>query len=149
MNGPEEMGKEVRGEGAGPELSFESEFEQQLARALKRADAPEGFAARIMERAEEGDPAQAGHVPGRAAHTPGRGSSRLFVMPRRQWMSWASGAMAAMLVTGIFVGQHVHERHERRVEAQKQFETATRITNEALDHVRQQLAEQGISLNGQ
>lgn len=157
MNGPEEFGKVVPFAGAkqGSELErdlepkIEPHFEQQLARALQRVDAPEGFAARLMERAEKGDPAAAGHVPGRAAHTPGRGVSRLLVLPRRQWLSWASGAIAAVLVAGIFVGQHVHERHERKIEAQRQFETASRITDKTLEQVREQLAQQGIQLNGQ
>ncbi len=142
MNGPEEMETKQAG-------SADARFEQELARALRRVDAPEALFARIMERAEKGDPALAGHVPGRAAYTPGRGSSRLLAMPRRQWMSWASGAMAAMLVAGVFVGQRVHEQRERRVQAERQFETATRITDQALDHVREQLAQQGIQINGQ
>lgn len=123
----------------------EMEFEQQLARALQQVAAPEGFATRLMERAAKGDSARAIHVPGRS---PGRGP-RILQMPRRQWLGWASGAIAAMLVTGIFVGQRVHEEHERRVQANREFDAAMRIQDQALDRVRQQLAQQGISLGSE
>jgi hypothetical protein len=87
--------------------------------------------------------ARAGHAPVRS---PERGSPRLFVVPRRQWMGWASGAIAAMLVAGVFAGQHVRVEHERRAVAERQFETATRITDETLEQTRRQLAQQGITL---
>jgi hypothetical protein len=162
MNGPEESRKFEVIEGAGKSSSgseslgpqrVDSAFEQELARALMRVDAPEGFAARLMERAAKGDTAHAVEVP--TVEVPGRSpgpspkSSRLFLLPRRQWLGWASGAIAATLVAGAFVGQRVHEQHERRQQADREFQAATRITDQALDHGRQQLAQQGITLSGE
>jgi len=159
MNGPEETRKFEVFEGAGNKLENDStsgpEFEQELARALQRVDAPEGFAARLMDRAAKGDTATVVEVP--AVEVPGRspgpspksGSGRLFVMPRRQWMAWASGAIAATLVAGLFTGQRVHEQHERRAAAEREFDTSMRIRDQALERVRQQLAEQGITLGSE
>ncbi|SEG21932.1 hypothetical protein SAMN05421819_2248 [Bryocella elongata] len=164
MNGPEDNRKFEVIQGAGDRLENDStpelEFEQQLARALRRVDAPEGFAARLMDRAAKGDTAPvvnvpvvevpAVEVPGRSpGPSPKSGFGRMFVIPRRQWLGWASGAIAATLVAGIFTGQHLHEQHERRAAAEREFDTSMRIRNEALEHVRQQLAEQGITLGNE
>jgi hypothetical protein len=108
-----------------------AELERELRRALQRVDAPQGFAERTMARA-------------RGAGAP-RG--RLLVMPSRL-RTWGSGAIAAVLVAGVFIGQQVHERREReRTEAaQEQFEAAMRITGETLDQTRLQLQEAGVGL---
>jgi hypothetical protein len=59
------------------------------------------------------------------------------------------GAIAAVLATGVFVGAHVHEQHERRAVAQQQFATAERITDEALARTRAELEQRGINLDQQ
>jgi hypothetical protein len=41
----------------------------------------------------------------------------------------------------------MHTEHERRVQAEQQFETAERITDQALQHTREQLRSQGIYLD--
>jgi hypothetical protein len=55
-------------------------------------------------------------------------------------------ATAALVLLGVVGGERVHERHVREAEATQQFETATRITDQALEHARQQLARAGVSL---
>ncbi len=78
---------------------------------------------------------------------------RVFAMPRiPQARAWMGGAIAAVLAMGVFAGAHIHEQHEqheRQMMAQQQFETAERITDEALARTREQLERQGINLDQQ
>jgi mannose/fructose/N-acetylgalactosamine-specific phosphotransferase system component IIB len=118
-----------------------SEFDEVLASALKRVDAPEGFAARLMERAASDERVSA------ATH----GKTRILAFPRRQ--VWATGAIAAALIVGALTVGQVHERREQtarveaqRMQAQKDFETASRIEDAALEHTREQLARAGVRL---
>jgi predicted Zn-dependent protease len=107
----------------------QDEFERELARALRRVDAPEGLAARIMERAAS--PAAAK------------------VVPIRRWpvvqQRWFGGALAAALALGVFAGEQVHRRHQQEL-ADQQFDTAVRITGHALDQTRAQLLRAGVQL---
>ena len=63
---------------------------------------------------------------------------------------WASGAVAAALLVGVFVtgDTRVRQQRERRKAelAQQQFEAGMRITGTTLDQVRQQLQQQGIAI---
>jgi hypothetical protein len=52
-----------------------------------------------------------------------------------------------MLLLIVFTGVQVHERHERRERAEQQFETATRITDQALAQAREQLQRAGVPLD--
>lgn len=114
----------------------EAEFERELVRAMRRVDAPEGFAERVMARARTAS--QAGAV----------------VIPR--WRSvrvWTSGAIAAAVLAGVFVGEQVHVRREReRAElarqelARQQFDVAMRITGETLEQAREQMQEAGVRI---
>jgi hypothetical protein len=117
-------------EGNEPAESF-AELEQYLTQALRRVDAPNGFAERTMARA-------------RQAEAP-RG--KLLVMPTRLRV-WTSGAVAAMLVAGVFAGNQIHVRRERQKTelAQQQFEAAMRITGETLDEARLQLQQAGVRI---
>jgi hypothetical protein len=111
----------------------QDEFEQELGRRMRRVDPPEGFAERLMERAEAGAPVKA----------------RVLTMPRRMvFRAWVGGAIAAMLVTGIFIGEQAHVRSEERKQAaaQQQFETAMRATDHALDQTRASLQRAGLTL---
>ena len=106
------------------------DFERQLTQALRHVDAPEGFAARVMEHAataEESLP-----VPPR------------FLPPRIR--AWVGGTIAAMLVLGLLAAEQVHLRHEREqvALARQQFETAMRVTDHALDQTRVQLEHAGL-----
>ncbi len=56
------------------------------------------------------------------------------------------GAIAAVLAMGCFVGARIHIEHERRIQAEHQFETAERITDQTLERTREQLAERGFRL---
>lgn len=155
MNGPEDLNTLDKADASG----IDAAFEQELVLALKHVDAPEGFAARLMDRAARGDVAAAISVPAMGsssprviplARTPGpapsrEGKGKLLFFPRVQ--AWMGGAIAAMLVAGVFIGQHAWEQHQKQVEAQHQFETAEQITNATLEHARERLRAKGISLN--
>jgi hypothetical protein len=112
-----------------PDESF-VELEQRLTVALRPVDAPEGFADRVMERARTAKPAPAKVVT---------------MAPRRVW---AGGAIAAVLMVGAFAGEQTHLRHEREraEQAQRQFDTAMRITDQTLEHVREQLQQAGVTV---
>jgi hypothetical protein len=66
--------------------SFE-ELELYLYQAMRRVDAPEGFADRVMERAKAAAPAKA----------------KVLVMPLRPRL-WVGSAIAAALLMGVFAG---------------------------------------------
>jgi len=106
---------------------FDIEFDEELARMLPRVDAPQGFAAKVMAAAE---------APKKA---------KVIVFPRVP--VWATGAIAAGVIVGALAVGDVHLKHEQqRAEAQRQFETATRITDRAIEHAREQIAKAGVSL---
>ena len=112
----------------------QDEFEQELTQRMRRVDPPEGFMERLLERAE--------------SEAPSRG--KILTMPRRTvFRAWIGGAIAATLVAGLFVSQHVreHERERKAAEAQQQYETAMQVTDHALDHTRTSLQKAGLILN--
>jgi hypothetical protein len=115
------------------------DFEERLRMAMRRVDAPETMA-QFMQAAAE---AQAERLLPRKE----RKRKWAFYLPRPQFAGWMTGAVAAVLAVGVFVGGQAYKRHERSVEATQQFETATRITDEALAHTRAQLQRAGIPLN--
>jgi hypothetical protein len=108
------------------------EFEQQLTQALCHVDPPKGFAVRVLERTAP--PARAATMRRRMAKLRGR--------------AWIGGAIAAMLMLGVVVGDQVYVRHEREqaVLANRQFAMAMRVTNRALDQTRAQLKQAGLML---
>ncbi len=108
-----------------------SRFEEELMRALRPVDAPEGFAERVLERAAQ-------PVPQRA---------RVLVMPRRVRV-WAGGAIAATVLAGVFATHEVRlrNRREQAERARQQFEAGLRITGDTLDDVRRQLQQAGVTL---
>ena len=117
----------------GPELVEDlelTEFELQLARAMRRVDAPEGFAERIMERSA--GPAE-----------------KVVVMRRRGRMvrmqAWMGGAIAAVLALGMFGAEQLHQRREQ-AKADQQFAVAMQATDHALDQTRAQLQRAGLNL---
>jgi hypothetical protein len=112
----------------------QDEFEQELGRRMRRVDPPEGFMERLLERAEAEAPSRA----------------KVLTMPRRTvFRAWVGGAIAATLVTGIFVGEQAHERSQERKQAaaQQQFEMAMRATDHALDQTRANLQKAGLTLS--
>ena len=114
----------------------QDEFELELTRRMRRVDPPEGFMERLLERAEAGTPSRAAR-------------STVLTMPRRTvFRAWVGGAIAAALVTSVFVGEQAHVRSQERKEAvaRQQFETAMRVTDRALDQTRASLQRAGFTL---
>jgi hypothetical protein len=123
--------------GPGLEPSLEpDEFERALLQAMRRVEAPEGFAASVMERAAN----------------PVETTKKVVVMRSRlatlSSRAWVGGAIAAMLVLGVIGGDELHERHQREQAAlaTQQFEAGVRVTDQALAQTRAQLAKAGINL---
>lgn len=112
-----------------PDLTPE---EQQLTQSLRRVAAPEGFADRLMARVE--------------AKTPRRAKVLSFRSPATR--TWLTGALAATLALGVFLGEQAHIREQQRQQAhvEQQFETAMRVTDQALDRTRTRLEKAGIAL---
>ncbi len=111
-----------------------AEFELQLARAMARVDAPEGFAARVMEKAEQ--------TPAVVVMRPRSGLWRM--------QAWTGGAVAAVLALGMFGAEVLHQRRERAEQAAKadqQFAVAMQVTDHALAHTRKQLQRAGLNLS--
>ena len=106
-----------------------TQFEQELTLAMRGVDPPEGFAERVMARAQTSEQPRA----------------KVIAMPRRL-PSWTSGAIAAALLLGVFFGVQIHLRHQREQAqiAQQQFEDGIRITDQALERTRQQLQRAGV-----
>jgi hypothetical protein len=160
MNGPEEQGTGMREQGS--ESSEReaplTEFEQALARAMRRVEVKAETTAKFYALAEEaeqkrvlhpgeqrtfaGDP---GHAGGGLRLISFSKGGRVFAMPRPR--AWMSGAIAAVLALGCFLGAHMHTEHERKMQAQQQFEAAERITDQTLERTREQLRAQGIYLD--
>jgi tellurite resistance protein len=111
-----------------PEESF-TKFEQELAQAMRAVDPPEGFADRVMARAQSPAPAEAKVVR---------------MQPRAR--PWIGGAIAAALLLGVYTGEQAHQRRQREkaIRAEQQFDEGMRITDATLEHVRLQLQQAGI-----
>ena len=123
--------------------AYEQEFEQALRRALRRVDAPEGFAARVAALAA------AERRTSQAASSTAAERVAWWRLPLGWKPAW--GGLAALLVAGVLSGPVVHERRgqERaRAEASREFDQSVRITERALDHAREQLRRAGIPLDG-
>ena len=130
-------------------MSEMNEFEKQVMEALRRVDAPAGFAERVMERSAE---VVASHVSEARHEAPGvlAGRRAKVVEMRRRLHAqvWFGGAIAAMLAVGAFVGETVHVRHQREQAAlaTQQFEAAVRVTDQAIEQTRMQLQKAGLKL---
>jgi hypothetical protein len=124
MDGPELVPELV------PDVKL-AEFELQLARAMRRVDAPEGFVERVME-------------------TSANPAEKVRVMRPRQGMwrmqAWMGGAVAAALALGMFGAQQLHQRREQ-AKADQQFAVAMQVTDHALAQTRQQLQRAGLKLS--
>lgn len=107
------------------------EFENQLRRALRPVDAPEGFTERLMSRLPPATVAKAPVIV--ALPPPVRRKPRNFALP---------GALAASLVAAVMLGQHMaHEieigRQQRELAegraASRELMEALRVTSQKLD----------------
>ena len=148
MNGPEDR-EDITAPGT---ESFADahlpEFEAALSRAMKKVELRAETTAKFLALADEAERRRA-HAGGSFRLLKFSNGGRVFAMPRPRahMRSWLGGAIAAVLALGCFVGAHTYERHEQRIEAQKQFETAERITDETLARTRAELERQGINLD--
>jgi type VI protein secretion system component VasF len=106
-----------------------TQFEEELKQGIRAVDPPEGFAERVVACAQASEQPRA----------------KIFAM-RHRLPPWTSGAIAAALLLGVFLGVQTHLRHQREQAqiAQQQFEDGIRITDEVLEHTRQQLQRGGI-----
>lgn len=112
------------------------ELENQLRRALRPVDAPEGFAERLMARLPRQHQAPAGVPAGPAVvalPTPSARRPRHFALP---------AALAASLVAAVMLGQHMGQRIEQTRqarelaegrEASRELMQALRVTGQKLD----------------
>jgi hypothetical protein len=110
-------------------------LERELAHALQPVDPPEGFAERVLARAEQFisvEPA----VPVDRKQFQIAGRHSLFQKSR-----WLSGAIAALLLFGVFFAKQAYTHHQQQKAelAERQFEAGLQITDLALERVREQL----------
>lgn len=100
----------------------EAQFEQELRSGLQLRPAPEGFADRVLARAEE---------------LPRRGASRWPAISFRN--PALSGAIAALLLISIGLGGYFERQHERQIageHAREQVLLALQITSTTIRDVR-------------
>ncbi|HEY4009779.1 MAG TPA: hypothetical protein VGM11_06485 [Acidobacteriaceae bacterium] len=121
-----------------------TEFEQALTRAMRRVDVRAETAKKFLLLAEEAERQRVAKGGGLRLVSFSGGGGRVVAMPRPK--AWMGGAIAAVLALGSFVGVRIHTEHERKVQAERQFEAAERITDETLARTREQLRERGIQL---
>jgi hypothetical protein len=112
-----------------------TDLERELTQALLHVSPPDGFAQRMMARIQP---------PGQ----PLTAINRAKALPMRRSRLWASGALAATLLAAAFFTQQTHARHQQQKaeRAQQQFEAGIRITDNTLEHVRQQLQQAGVQI---
>ncbi len=117
-------------------------FEAELRAALRPFEPPAGFAERVLATAAKDEASGKANDEGEL-----QTARRAKVLPFRSWRVAVGSALAACLVAGAFGTQELHHRRERqreRATANQQFETATRITDQALAHTRAQLERAGV-----
>lgn len=105
------------------------EFENQLRRAMRPMEAPEGFTERLMRRLPESRVAKPAVV------------VPLPVKPRRTRNFTLPAALAASLVAAVLLGQHLSQRAELQMQARElaEGEAASRELMEALRVTSQKL----------
>ena len=138
MNSPEEVRQNE--EAVDP-------LEAKLRKALERVDAPPALR-QFLETAIEAQEHQ--KRTGKLWFRPKRGGLVMVVPKPWRWAMgpWAGGAVAALLVAGVFVtGERMHQEHVKQAQATQQFEQATQITDRALERAREKLRKAGVDLS--
>ena len=107
-------------------------FERELALAMKRVHVRPEFSEKLLAVAAEEK----------------RKASRGRVLMFPQARDWRFAALAAAMAVCVFGGDQVYQRHEREKAelVQRQFDTAMRVTDHALDQTRAQLEKAGLRL---
>jgi negative regulator of sigma E activity len=111
-------------------------LEDQLRESLRRQEAPDGFAGRVMERIRRGDAADQAQA---------RAVARPMPAWRGAWFRFAVLATCALLVVTVGVFQVRREREEhRRMDAERAFE-ALQLTAGKLRSVRARIVNVGLA----
>ena len=105
-------------------------LETDLRAALSPLAPPDGFSDRVLA----------------AAQADQTNPQRAKILPWARWRLAVGGALAACLIAGSLATEGLRHRREREraAAATQQFETAARITDQALAHTREQLARAGV-----
>jgi hypothetical protein len=122
-------------------------LEAKLRKALERVDVPPTLRI-FLETAIEAQEQQ--QTTGKLWFKPKRGGMVMVLPQSWRWMMspWAGGAVAALLVAGVFVtGERVHVEHVKQAKATQQFEQATQITDRALERAREKMRKAGVNLD--
>jgi hypothetical protein len=119
-------------------------FEQALTCALRPVQPPETLAKFLAIAAEaEEHQRRTSRSQARRWFRPATGGlSFLNPWPR----AFVGGALTAALMLGAFVAEQAHRRHEQ-AEATQEFATSMRVTDEAIQHTREQLMRAGVPLD--
>jgi hypothetical protein len=120
------------------------EFENQLRRALRPLDAPEGFTEKLMSRLPKAEAAKPPVVVALRSSRPATAPATIPApLPVRRTRNFAlPAALAASLVAAVMLGQHSGQlreqaRQEREIaegrEASRELMQALRVTSQKLD----------------
>ncbi len=163
-NGPEDMREETEAAMGGeiPEPAMEALLRAEFRKMQESVALPAGFKERVLARAAAADLAgladltdSAGlaGLAGQAVRpvTTPPNKAKVLAFPRGAvWRLVAGGALAASVLAGTF-GVEMERRHREasrmaheHVVANQQFDEATRITDAALAHTRDQLQRAGV-----
>jgi hypothetical protein len=138
---PKVEGEQINPKGDGDPMD---EFELALQHAMQRVEVRAETTRKFLAIAAEAERTRRSSGRRWLWHRPA-GGGLLLVLPRSWAMPVWGTAVAAVLVLGAVVGEQVHRQHER-TRATQEFETATRITDRALEQTREQLVRSGVPL---
>lgn len=139
-----------------PEPAMEALLRAEFRKTQESLTLPAGFKERVLARAAAADLADladsadmAGPAVGQVTTEPNK--AKVLAFPRSAvWRLVAGGALAASVLAGTF-GVELERRHReasrmahQHVVANQQFDEATRITDAALAHTRDQLQRAGV-----
>lgn len=147
---PEDLrsARQVAQDGDVPEPAMEALLRAELGKPLPL---PAGFKERVLARAVTEAGVAGGSLAGLEDGGARPGGAKVLAFPRAAaWRLVAGGALAASVLAGTF-GVEMERRHREasrlaheRIVANQQFDEATRITEAALAHTREQLQRAGI-----
>ena len=154
-NGPEDMREETEAAMGGeiPEPAMEALLRAEFGKTQESVALPAGFKERVLARTAAAGLAGLADLAGPAARqvTTPPNKAKVLAFPRGAvWRLVAGGALAASVLAGTF-GLEMERRHReasrmahQHVVANQQFDEATRITDAALAHTRDQLQRAGV-----